>query len=192
MGVDAVIEIRGPSPSNLRRLSANLCAAIGVEKFWLEPEQDRHALEQRDGSTIVCHTLWRYYGPDYSRGPWPTIRATLSWLRQNFPQSSIYYGGDSSDDLALVDDTLLADFDFHFNSSGHDTYQAVFGSRDPKPSCVFCGDRPMSNHGGGGGQVFLSCHGCGADWILASDGSMHKLQEKEDFFAASTRLRGGK
>lgn len=39
-------------------------------------------------------TLLRYYGKGYERGPYPDIYAAIEWMRQNFPEAEILYGGD--------------------------------------------------------------------------------------------------
>lgn len=39
-------------------------------------------------------TLSRYYGEGYERGMWPEINGAIEWMRQNFPEAEILYGGD--------------------------------------------------------------------------------------------------
>lgn len=192
MGVDTCIEVRGIrlSDSELRRAAGDLAERLGPHKFWIRPEESQHCLTRADEGFVV-NTLWRYYGPGYERGPWPDIRYTLLWLMVRFPSARIYYYGDNNelDPEMPVTREFLEKQDDYFLSRGHAPYHEVFRgiAGDTSGVCSFC-ERRMMNHGGGQGQTFLSCHGCGQSWIGVA-GKLTLLKKGEEFFEASNRVR---
>lgn len=47
--------------------------------------------------TIVCHPATPFYGPNYERGYWPNLAALIEVLRRRVPNSTVWFGPDSSD-----------------------------------------------------------------------------------------------
>jgi hypothetical protein len=190
-----IVRLRRPiSDEELVKVAASMCAAFRVESFSLNREgrygeKPRHALtriapSQQDGlphyeqdgpdivgdsrETFICAHIWsRFYGEGYERGDWPFLRCLILWLRRNL-EGEVWYGGDSSGVCAeAMTDVRLAELDDHFFRVGHDPYLGyeLPGFEREKPTCGFCGGRPMRNSGGGQGKEFWTCSGCDANWI---------------------------
>lgn len=175
MGIDArmfVRTMRPLAPAAVRELSAKMCDAFGHSHFWLEREDDVHALEivdkmWQDGPDIVpkpgeqfirCRVWTRYYGPEYERGDFLLIAGVARWLEAHIVGGRVWYGGDSSGvEAAPFDHEAMWR---HFVEYGHAPYDRAFTHR-PQPACTFCGDRLMVEFGGGCGDTFWRCAGCG-------------------------------
>lgn len=160
--------------------------------------KDRHVWVQ-DGDPIIggaaeqfieCHLVTRYYGEGYERGDWPTIRMAADWLRLNIPGCEVWYGGDSSgvcaEHLTLEKEAAITAI---YLGQGREPYLRAFDNAVP-PSCTFC-QVPMHNMGGGGGQTFLSCTGCGDHTVIAPDGR-HDFPGYIDFFGWREKLAEAK
>lgn len=117
-----------------------------------------------DEQFIRVHLWQRYYGPGYERGNWPVIRSTAEWLEVNLPVHEIWYGGDSSGVVAEpFGEAARRAFNHHYLTNGHRPYvhhDNPFKARERKPVCPTC-EAVMADTGGGGGQSFWSCDGCG-------------------------------
>lgn len=143
-----------------------------------------------DEQFVRAHLMSRYYGPDYARGNWPVLRMTALWMRQNLG-GEVWYGGDSGGICAEpLTEARLADLDRFFLANGRRPYSRyespVFGNREHKPTCRVC-DVEMIDTGGGRGQVFWICDGCGARVITVGTVE-RKLKRGQDFFEASREL----
>ncbi|MGE6696087.1 hypothetical protein ACQKH5_00215 [Hyphomonas sp. NPDC076900] len=49
-----------------------------------------------DEQWIQVNLLAWYFAPDYQRGPWGELLSLVDALERKFPESTIWYGGDSS------------------------------------------------------------------------------------------------
>lgn len=144
-------------------------------------EQDGPTIYAEDGEQFIEVHLWsRYYGPGYERGDWPTIRAVVEFgMLQGW---EAWYGGDSSGVLTeKMDEVGLRELNELFLKSGHRPYQTGFGalSRGASCECPRCLE-PMYNVGGGGGETFFSCGGCGKKAVVGKE--TRWLAKDEDWF----------
>lgn len=48
-----------------------------------------------DEQLIDVRLAARYFAPDYLRGLWPDLLAIADWLEEHFPDSEVWYGGDT-------------------------------------------------------------------------------------------------
>lgn len=76
-----------------------------------------------DRPRVEVATMARYYGPGYERGDWPTIYGAIRVLQAAFPEATVYYGGDSSDDGVECTDEYLAEIWSHFLGPHGDDYR---------------------------------------------------------------------
>lgn len=72
---------------------------------------------------VERNTLSRFYGEGYERGPWPAIYGDILLMRAAFPNCTIHYGGDGSDDCPEATDDYLADIWAHFVGPNGDAYR---------------------------------------------------------------------
>jgi hypothetical protein len=191
MGIDAELFVRTErifSEQEIRRLGAALCAAFGVEHFYLSAEH--HALEllpledgisvwRQDGEPIVgvpgeffiqAHLYSRYYSPNYERGNWPLIRSVAEWMESHL-EGTVWYGGDSSGVLAEPLDSDRRDsLNAYFIQHGHDPYTEYFTAESPRRlKCDYCGGRLLDHVGGGLDRTFWKCSGCGIQVVQLGD-----------------------
>lgn len=191
MGVDAMMFVglkEKMGPLAVRRISADMAEAFGAERFFITLPSEapdsfnrkpRHALEIMSKSEAqeseafsgrpevrqwLTVNLWgRYYGDGYERGDLPFLYCLGRWLEIRFPGSVLLYGGDCDGDYqdfsAGSRDALFA----HFARVGHKPYNGGFSSmvKGERQTCEFCAGIPMNNYGGGQGQEFYRCDGCG-------------------------------
>lgn len=163
MGVDAIIGVRFQDslPSvDIESLQYDLREAIG--DHYLTIETNQYWLGENVHGFIIGGTCWRYYGPGYERGPWPTIAATLRWLRIRFPNGEVCYSGDSSDvcqPFSIEKENAMWE---HWVAVGGQPYRMGFGSIGQiDHKC--CGRLIMTN-GGCGSDLYGSCLGCGKNY----------------------------
>lgn len=164
----------------------------GVLRALNDVEDSRHVWTQ-DGPDIIgdpgeqfirVHLWTRYYGPGYERGDWSIIRATAEFLEAAIPGCEVWYGGDSSGVCAApLGEAERATMTAYWLSKGHENYRAAFGSfrRSVSESCDFCGGKPMHDCGGGQGETFWHCDGCGLKRVTGP-GTSRDLAKGVDFF----------
>lgn len=161
-----------------------------------------HYLAIEEGSTLVeCHLSGRYYGPGYERGDIVSILGIAKWLRARFDkdlrerdertaagfaQCTLYYGGDSSSSLDVLDDKLEAELWDHFCSKDSRNYftKGWNPSGTTMPPCNFC-KIDMVSSGGGGACVYVHCNGCGARYAM--NANTGKLKVRADDFGGPAR-----
>jgi len=158
-----------------------------------EYQQDgEDILPEKGEQFIEVHLAGRYYGPGYERGNLPKYISIANWLEVRIPNSSIFYGGDSSGICAEPFDAKgRAKMWAHFCQYGHRPYTGAFGSfkNEGVTLCSFC-KTPMTDTGGGGGDTYLYCAGCGKRRIkIGKTGELVKVEQGEDFFAAHNKIR---
>lgn len=209
MGVNAqmLVKTKQPmTPETVRKLSGDLVEAFFKDAFSIWEADNRHALEivnefLQDGDDITpvpgeqlieVYLSSRYYGEGYERGNFPIIKAVAEWLEFRIPGASIWYGGGSSGICAVPFDAAARQKLWkYFCANGHTPYTSYFGSfRDSQEviRCAFCGNRPMIDVGGGGGDTFYRCTGCGKKAIVGG-GKTQILDRNEDFFTARMRTK---
>lgn len=195
MGVDAEILIKITKPESwlteeqIRRASSRLTSVLGATKFFLRPEEDRHALylyekRYRDDSIVmqpneqfIGVNLWsRYYGEGYARGDWKTLCFAMLWMISNLKDSEVWYGGDSSGICAerMTPSRLMEITEFYL-TSGNSTY---WMNSSTEMLCEFC-QCGVVNSGDWQGHHFFHCDGCDSKWLV-KDGTLITKHTNED------------
>lgn len=147
-----------------------------------------------DEQFIVVHLASCYYGPEYARGDWPTIRTVAEWLEIRFPKGEVWYGGDSSGICAgPLTSARRDDITRYYLTKGHSDYRrgySPFEADNASPTCRCC-EQSMTSCGGGQGSTFWFCDGC--DGKAISRGSdVTFLAPGSDFFQATTEKEQSK
>jgi hypothetical protein len=166
--------------------------ASDAEDHGLDADSVGKVVWTQDGDPIVAapdeqfikvHLWTRYYGEDYARGNWPIIRVTAEWLAMRFPAGEVWYGGDSSGICAEhLTAERLATLNNFFLSSGRRTYtryDSPFRSARGSCECLTC-RQPMIDTGGGQGQQFWFCDGCGAEAVTAAGHEPYRGKRSRD------------
>lgn len=203
MGVDAMIYVELPqgveyNDDTLRQLSFDICEAVGHRAFWFDKDEDKHALrfcgrddaeglEQTTGQLIDVHTLSRYYGPFYERGPLQDFVMIAEWFERRIPGCKVFYGGDSGG-VSLFDKAERDKLLDHWATVGHKPYTGCGGDRMARggygtdgiqnPTCEFC-RHPMTRYGYGFGYGMFTCDGCKASLTTRDGGKTWGETEKD-------------
>jgi hypothetical protein len=173
----------------------------------------RHALEiigvyHQDGDDIVpddgemfieAYPATRFYGEGYERGDIVFLLALARWLRSRIPNAEVWYGGDSS---GVCAEPLTPEYEEQlwrrFTETGHRGYTGALSNRGgwndafgagKNPVCGFC-NVAMHNIGGGGGESFFSCGGCGKKSVVGADGRVTVGKKTDDIFKLAAVHRG--
>ncbi len=77
-------------------------------------------------TTIVCHPLTPFYGPNYARGYWPTLAALIEVLRRRVSHSTVWYGPDSTDLVERVTPEWLDSMWEYWTLNGSRPYDEQF------------------------------------------------------------------
>jgi hypothetical protein len=149
-----------------------------------------------DEQFIRVHLAGRYYGEQYARGDWPTIRAVAEWLETRFPGCEVWYGGDSSGICAEHLSAARRDeLNRFFLTSGCRTYERHADNGVDRftghkaPVCPCCNVALFSS-GGGRGQSFWSCDGCGRRAVVTPLGKTLFGDRHADVFALAREAEG--
>ena len=156
MGLDVVIKFCPPAPlteKDRRHLAARLNEAMDSVDYTVSDDTEGEI------PRYELITPWRYYGPGYERGPWPTIRAVMVWLMRN-TNGTVLYGSDADDTQTHFGLYELDKMDAHWARVGHIPYRGPSGN-DPVVECKDCGIN-MNAHSFIGNEVNLICPGCEA------------------------------
>lgn len=154
--------------------------------------QDGPEIVAGDNEQFVKVHLWsRYYGEDYARGDWPTIRAVAEWLEMRFAGCEVWYGGDSSGICAEHLDRSARDKlnDFWLRNgrkSYNRMFSSVFEDSNIKTNCLCC-EVAMISNGGGQGHTFWYCDGCDGK-AISNHREIKRLKRGDDFFAMNTAM----
>jgi len=186
MGVDAMMRVElseALSDKEIMQAAGDLVERFGTSPFFLDRAgkygKPQHALERDDENpkALRVNLGYRYYGPGYERGDGWLFVGIARFLEQRL-KGRVFYGGDSSDELSPFGEQEREALAAHFIENGHVPYNSYFGRRvTAMPTCAFCGDRPLIDHGGGQGVSFLSCHGCGQNFHLHGDGRCEEVEK---------------
>jgi len=76
---------------------------------------------------VVCHPNSPYYGPGYERGSWPTLAALIEMLGHRIPNSTVWYGEDSSGQVELATEKWLREMWNYWSANGCRPYSRKFG-----------------------------------------------------------------
>jgi hypothetical protein len=186
MGIDINMFVRTKEPvteTEVRKAAIDMCAVFGVDRFWLDRKNGRHALAvvpevEQDGPTIrrkkgetfiLVYTFGRYWGEGYERGDLAFVIAVSMWLETRFPSSEVWYGGHSSGICAELLDAharkkLVAHAASKNGADYHRPHPNPFLSeqqQDPPQYCEFCAGEQMTPCRWGGGGTGYVCQGCG-------------------------------
>lgn len=127
MGVDVTFAVRTAermTDEEFARVQADFYAAFpDTETPHQFPSFER---DDEEPNAVEIQSLDRYYGPAYSRGFWPQIRAMGDWLVLRFGEAAgVRYGGDYSRGWNELPDYLpqRAENEEHWNTLGHAPYR---------------------------------------------------------------------
>jgi len=102
MGIDISLYIKTKelkTPEELLDLNYKFLEACSIGDGKQPISLDDGHFVPKDGYNY--YSVWslsRYYGVGYARGAWDSICMAIEWLRLNFKDSEILYGGDCSAD----------------------------------------------------------------------------------------------
>lgn len=82
-----------------------------------------------DGPRVEWWNGYRYYGPGYERGHWPSIYACIRGMRAAFPHATVFYGPDTAEDGSEATDEYLEELWAHWLSEHGDD---VYKPREPR------------------------------------------------------------
>jgi hypothetical protein len=172
-----------------------------VEDYGLSEDFAGKVVWTQDGDEIVAaddeqfikvNLHGRYYGKEYERGDWTTLRACIFWLTTKIPSGQVWYGGDSSGCCAQhADSIFMAEMDRHWVDNARrpyvrheNKYKGMFG-RFPAhdivaPVCNLC-DVPMAECGGSQTYNFYWCDGCGLKASKHANGTLEFAGLHEDY-----------
>lgn len=146
-----------------------------------------YGLTRRDGFTLVQVSLsGRYYGRGYERGNLWTYVAVGAWFESQVAGCTVWYGGDSSDELDLFDEEYQSALIQHWAEVGgrpHYSYHCsneTLSSGRVIPNCPVC-DVALNRSGWGGNgdeeYAHVSCMGCGYSRSTRDGGQTWKEEE---------------
>ena len=113
MGVDACIYVKtrtGEDPTLCDSLPQG-CSVRAIGEEYCE------------GATHEIDQYWRYYGPGYERGPWPSICAVLMALHASPDVETVWYFGDCDEDDAPFTPDRVLEFSKHYMTVGDRPYR---------------------------------------------------------------------
>ena len=116
MGIDACIYIKtgnGEEPE--------LCDSL-PDGCMIKPTKDNPP----EGATHEITQNWRYYGPGYERGPWPSIAAVLMALHACSNVVTVWYFGDCVDNDEPFTPQRVHEFSAYYMGVGDRPYRAKF------------------------------------------------------------------
>lgn len=115
MGIDACIYVKLRDGVTGPRLEQEL-----PQGFGLKPSSEWCM----EGATHEVDNSVRFYGPDYARGPWPTLSAALMLLLNSPDVETVWYCGDSGGEETEEPWTLekLAEYTAYFVAHGRREY----------------------------------------------------------------------
>lgn len=188
MGIDArmlIILPYIPTAAQIALWSWDIAAALSADKFMVPAitsaeaydkeeltgkiwYQDGPSIQAKENEFFLSVNLWsRYYGVGYERGDLIGLISVAEWIERNIPDSTVFYGGDSSGVCAEPwnkeeREKLLS----HFMGEHGRDYYSSFGTLDRSsyspPGCANCvPERSQRRHGWGGEFAAYYCPGCG-------------------------------
>lgn len=146
MGLDVEMMARSSEPltdQEVSDLASAFAAEFGPPDEYGYPCIEREPFKDDGGRIVRIDTLDRFYGPGYSRGDWPRIRAMGDWLMVRFGEAGeVRYGADCQtgwDELAPYP-LMRRECEEHWNTHGHSPYRDAC-------NCGHCATLPASFSG---------------------------------------------
>lgn len=78
---------------------------------------------EKDRATHEISQSWRYYGPGYERGPWPSIVAVLMALHASPNVEAVWYFGDYSEIGHPFTPEHVLEYSAHYMANGDRPYR---------------------------------------------------------------------
>lgn len=188
MGIDTVMYLHPAirvTADDVKRAAVRMQISLGEDGIgWVQLPNERapgcHSLtlsEDDDGKQIVgVHTLARYYGESYSRGPAVRILNTIRFLRDTFPGCELHYGGDCQEDIdVFTPDDEVAMWRHVMSEHGYAYHSASPTRKEGTVVCDFCEVRTNA-FSFSGREVTSSCPSCHRQWTM-KDGVTTLLPE---------------
>jgi hypothetical protein len=72
-----------------------------------------------DGATHEVENPWRYCGPGYEKGPWPSIAAVLTILHKSQDVETVWYFGDTHKPAGPITPQQVQEFSAHYMANGN-------------------------------------------------------------------------
>ena len=118
MGVDADFYLKGTWTEEQK-----ISFTDAAQRRYLWDEYSR--LTEWEDGWLEFRTLNRYYGKGYERGSWPYIYSIFLLLKNHFPETTLFYGGDSMPDETIeMTDERIAELWAHWLSSDGVNYRS--------------------------------------------------------------------
>ncbi len=138
----------------------------GPAMFGQDSNEEPYLIAQENEQFIECDLFSRYYSEDYARGDWKMLFFVLMWLVYNIPDCEVWYGGDSSGcTMEHMTADRMNELTKFYMTSGNDTY---WMNTKSSGLCEFC-TIGVVHSGGGGGEEFYHCDGCGQHWVISRE-----------------------
>lgn len=165
MGIDINMWVKSKKKyeeAELKELNYRFMEATSISSRVTAIELETSGYVPDDGFFYYdIYSPFRYYSEGYARGPWDSITTAINWLRYNFKDSEILYGGDCMvDECPILTKERQNEIDEFWFKSGGLTY------RERKPDnelfaqkCPNC-DVLMNQYMWSGGNGELICLGC--------------------------------
>lgn len=114
MGIDACIYLKTSNGDGPK-----LCHTLPIECGFYSAVR----LGPLGATHQICQP-WRYYGPGYERGPWPSIASVLMTLYVSPDVETVWYFGDCDnyDVVKPFTPELLHKFNAHYMAEGNRPY----------------------------------------------------------------------
>lgn len=88
------------------------------------------------GATHEITQYWRYYGPGYERGPWPSIAATLMALYACENVEVVWYFGDCSETDYPFTRDRVQEYNAHYMANGDRPYRPDWYIEEVRKLCL--------------------------------------------------------
>lgn len=122
MGLDAVIEIRGiRNAQALDELNVRIGSVLNNQTM-SDPYGNYFEFDEADSARFK--TMWRYWGPEYERGPWFEIAGVLM-AAMAITGLEVLYGSDSEEPTPMTADRMIEYWN-HFCGPNGDDYRKSF------------------------------------------------------------------
>lgn len=167
MGLDISLWVKSKkeySDEELRELNYRFMEATSIsdrvpaiKKEEINPEY----MPNENNFYYGVYSFSRYYGMGYARGPWDRITMAINWLRFNFTDSEILYGGDC---MVYECPVLTKEEQNKIDEFWYEDGGLSYGNRKPGnealiKKCPVC-DVVMSQYMWGGNKAGICCLGC--------------------------------
>ena len=161
MGIDASLMVKSKCKYSAEELNELNYRFMEASCYGDTPKAICEAEQQKNDPHFYYKigSSSRYYGRGYERGDWPTISYAITWLRFNFPDSEILYGGDCYDIEEYPVFTLKdqQEMDIHWCKNEHLPYRDR--GNDHNRVCPNC-NKICTQYMWGSQKAGVNCLGC--------------------------------